>query len=166
MRQKKEQHIRELDHVLSLTGGAARAGMDDLFAVGPAEVVFPALEKFWKQIEEKCLLKLERSKTEVLTWSDKLPSCTPQGLTVAGCTVNDSFLPGFMCYGIPIGTHGYVKHQLSLKVQEIATEVSEIVKVSEGEGQAIWTIARSSTAMKLDYHLSLCYPSDMAEAEK
>ena len=34
----------------------------------------------------------------------------------------------------------------------------------QGEGQAIWTVLRSSTLMKLDYHLSLCYPSDMAEA--
>ena len=36
----------------------------------------------------------------------------------------------------------------------------------EGEGQAIWTVARSSTLMKLDYHISLCYPSDMVEAAK
>ena len=71
-----------------------------------------------------------------------------------------------MCYGIPIGSPEYVKYQLSLKVQEVANEVDEIVKVLEGEGQAIWTIARSSTAMKLDYHLALCYPSDMAEAAK
>ena len=85
---------------------------------------------------------------------------------MAGCMVNDQFLPGYMCYGIPIGSPEYVKHQLSLKVQEVAKEVGEIVKVLEGEGQAIWTIARSSTAMKLDYHLALCYPSDMAEAAK
>ena len=158
--------IRELDRIISVTGGAARAGMDDLFVVGPATVVFPALEKFWQEIEDVCLLKLERSKTEVFNWSDKLPDFTPPGLTVAGSMVEGQFLPGFMCYGIPIGTSGYVKHHLSLKVQEVATEVQEIVKVLEGEGQAIWTIARSSTATKLDYHLSLCYPSDMAEAAR
>ena len=159
-------HIRVLDHSLSIVGGAARAGMDDLFAIGPPEVVFPALEKFWLDIEESCSLKLERSKTEVFTWSDKLPDNTPEGLTVAGSIVDQIFLPGFMCYGIPIGTKEYVRHQLSEKVQEVAKEVEEIVSVLDGEGQAIWTIARSSTAMKLDYHLSLCYPSDMAEAAK
>ena len=78
--------------------------------------------------------------------------------------VDGHFQPGFMCYGIPIGTPGYVKHQLSLKVQEVAREVQEIVKVLEGEGQAMWTIARSSTATKLDYQLSLRYPSDIREA--
>ena len=33
-------------------------------------------------------------------------------------------------------------------------------------GQSIWTIARASTAMKLDYHLALCYPTDMEEASR
>ena len=45
-------------------------------------------------------------------------------------------------------------------------EVEQTVKVLEGEGHAIWTIARSSTAMKLDYHLSLCYPTDMEVAAR
>ena len=53
-----------------------------------------------------------------------------------------------------------------MKVQEVAKEVEKIVSVMEGEGQAIWTILRSSTAMKLDYHLSLCYPSDMLLAAR
>ena len=48
----------------------------------------------------------------------------------------------------------------------MATEVSAIIKVLKGEGQAIWTISRSSTAMKLYYCLSLCYPYDMNEAKK
>ena len=69
---------------------------------------------------------------------------TPAGLKVAGCEVNGKFLP----YGIPVG----IQHQLSLKVQKVALEVVQIVKVLEREGQGIWTIARSSTAMKLDFH--------------
>ena len=71
-----------------------------------------------------------------------------------------------MCYGIPVGSPQYVRHELSVKVHEVAKEVEKIVSVMEGEGQAIWTILRSSTAMKLDYHLSLCYPSDMLQAAK
>ena len=60
----------------------------------------------------------------------------------------------------------HVRHELSVKVQEVGKEVAKIVSVMEGEGQSIWTILRSSTAMKLDYHLSLCYPSDMELAAK
>ena len=100
--------LRELDREIAVAGGAAKAGMDDLFVAGPAEAVFPALERFWQEVEETCLLKLERSKTEVFTWSEQLPESTPAGLTVAGNRVNGQFLPGFMCYGIPIGVPGYV----------------------------------------------------------
>ena len=71
-----------------------------------------------------------------------------------------------MCYGSPVGTKEYVQHQLFNKVKEIASEIEQIVKVMDGEGQAMWTIARSSSAMKLDYHLSLCYPSDVEIAAK
>ena len=52
----------------------------------------------------------------------------------------------------------YVKYQLSLKVQEVAREIDQIVRVLEGKGQAIWTIARS--------RYETCYPSDMREAAR
>ena len=159
-----QPQIRRLDAELSAVGGAAKAGMDDLFAIGPPEVVFPALERFCQDIKDKCLLQLERSKTEVFTWAGVLPAATPEGYKNAGINVGDQFMPGFLCYGIPVGSDGYVRHQLSVKVQEIGREMEMSVKVLENEGHALWTIARSSTAMKLDYHLSLCYPTDMEVA--
>ena len=64
---------------------------------------------------------------------------TPAGLKVADCEVNGKFLPLW-------------NTQLSLKVQKVALEVVQIVKVLEREGQGIWNIGRSSTAMKLDFH--------------
>ena len=161
-----QPQIRRLDAELSAVGGAAKAGMDDLFAIGPPEVVFPALERFCQDIKDKCLLQLERSKTEVFTWDGILPAATPEGFKKAGITVGDQFLPGFLCYGIPVGSPGYVRHQLSLKVQDIGREVEMSLKVLENEGHAVWTIARSSTATKLDYHLSLVYPTDMEAAAK
>jgi hypothetical protein len=66
--------------------------------------------------------------------------------------VDGWFLPGSLCFGIPVENPGYVLQELSVKVQEV---VKQIVIVIEGEGQAFWTIARSITAKKLDYHLSL-----------
>ena len=93
-----------------------------------------------------------------------MPPNTPADLPRAGTVVDGEFLPGFMMYGIPIGDRRYVKHQLALKVQGVGKEVEQVLKVLQGEGQAIWTVARSSTLMKLDYHLALCYPTDMVEA--
>ena len=158
--------LRELDRIVSVVGGAARAGCDDLCVAGPPEVVFPAVEQFWADIEATCCLHLERSKTEVFTWSGVLPPNTPEGLARAGSMIDQEFLPGFIIYGIPVGDRRYVKHHLALKVQAVAREVGQVLKVLQGEGQAIWTVARASTLMKLDYHLALCYPSDIVEAAK
>ena len=80
--------------------------------------------------------------------------------------VDGEFLPGFVLYGVLVGDSRYVKHQLNLKVQEVGGDVEQVLKVLQGEGHAIWTVARSSTIMKLDYHLALCYPTDMAEAAR
>ena len=49
---------------------------------------------------------------------------------------------------------------------KVTREVEQVLETLEGEGQSIWTVARASTLMKLDYHISLCYPSDMEEAAK
>ena len=158
--------VRELDSTLARVGGAAKAGMDDLYAVRPAEIVFPAVEKFWREVEIACLLTLQRDKTEIFSWTGQLPPGSPEGLRIAGTEVEGRFEPGYICYGIPVGTRPYVRHHLRLKVEQVAREVEEVCRVLEGEGQAIWSIARMSTAQKLDYHATLCYPEDMAEAAK
>ena len=83
----------------------------------------------------------------------------------AGVQVGEQWLSGFVCYGIPVGTSEYVKHQLCDKVQEVRSEVDRVKDVlGEGDGQAIWSILKCSIAQKLDWHLSLCYPSDISEA--
>ena len=158
--------IRELDRQIAAVGGAVKAGMDDLFIVGPPDVLFPAMLQFWEEVTVSCNLQLEPSKTQVFTWTGELPHNTPPGYPSAGTVVDGDFLPEFLCYGIPVGSPGYVRHHLSVKVQEVGREVKEIVRVLEGEGQSIWTIARASTAMKLDYHVSLCYPTDMEVAAR
>ena len=73
------------------------------------------------------------------------------------------FQPDFICYGIPVGSKSYVKHHLSLKVQEVTREVGEVL-TTLGRPSGRWP--GSSPLMKLDYHISLCYPSDMAEAAR
>ena len=114
-------------------------------------MVFRAFHAFWRDIEETCCLKLERSKTEVFSATGVLPPGTPPGLARAGTVVDGVFLPGFVMYGIPIGDSRFVKHKLALKVQEVTREVEQVLTVLQGEGQAIWSVIRSSTIMKLDY---------------
>ena len=83
----------------------------------------------------------------------------------AGVQVGDQWLSGFVCYGIPVGTSEYVKHQLWEKVQDVKSEVDRVKEVlGEEDSQVIWSIIKCSLAQKLDWHLSLCYPSDISEA--
>ncbi len=90
-----------------------------------------------------------------------LPVGTPEGLVRAGTIVDGSWEPGIICYGVPIGTDPYVTHMLSCKLEEIEQQEEQIHKVLEDEKQALWSVLRSSLSHKLDYWLTLCYPSHM-----
>ena len=54
--------LRRLDDACKVGGGMARGGADDITAIGPAHVVFPAIEEFGREVEERCLLHWERTK--------------------------------------------------------------------------------------------------------
>ena len=56
------------------------------------------------------------------------------------------------------------QHMLDVKVEEIKAEINSAKKVLEGESQSLWTVLRCSLAQKFDWHLSLCYPSDIKDA--
>ena len=90
------QEVRDLDAALAEHGGLARFGNDDGYLVGPPEIVFPALEQFATRVRDKCLLQLQVTKTEVFTWQDNLPACTPQGMKRAGVQVGDQWHSGFV----------------------------------------------------------------------
>ena len=100
----------------------------------------------------------------VFSWSGELPPNTLAGLDCAGRFVDGEFQPGFICYGVPIGTDIFVRDVLREKVEEVARGADRSCEVLGQDSQALWTILRSSVAQQLDYHLSLCYPSDIRAA--
>ena len=120
---------RELNAILTTHGGFARFGNDDGYLVGPSDILFPALERFASKVREKCLLHLQVTKTEVFTWSGDLPPEAPQDMARAGVQVGEVWHPGFLCYGIPVGTRQYCQIMLMEKVQE--------VRGRGGQGQAV-----------------------------
>ena len=79
----------------------------------------------------------------------------------AGVETKGGFAPGFLCYGIPVGSPEYVSHMLEEKAQEVVSEVEEITEILGEDSQALWVVLHRSLAHKMDYHLSLCYPSDV-----
>ena len=83
----------------------------------------------------------------------------------AGVQIGNVWQPGFLCYGIPVGTRQSCQHLLLEKVQEVRAEVDRVKQVlGEEDSQAIWCILKCSLAQKLDWHLSLSYPSDIQVA--
>ena len=54
--------LRALDEELAPFGGAARAIMDDAYAIGPPEVVFPALERFAAALRTATALEVQQAK--------------------------------------------------------------------------------------------------------
>ena len=80
----------------------ARAGADDVFAVGLANVVLPAVQQFSESIKAKCNLELQWTKCKVYKREGDLPPNTPQRLTLAGEMVDGEFQRGFICFGIPL----------------------------------------------------------------
>ena len=79
--------------------------------------------------------------------------------------INGVWQPGYLCYGIPVGTKQYCQYMLIEKVREVGEEVDRVKQVlGEDDSQAIWCILKCSLAQKLDWHLSLSYPSDIRDA--
>ena len=74
----------------------ARAGWDDVYPVGPPEVLFPALELFWERLGEECGLERQLAKCSVYTGSEVRPATMPDFLPLAGTVVGGVFEPGFV----------------------------------------------------------------------
>ena len=110
--------VSQLDRDCREGGGLARAGADDVLALGPADVVLPAVRRFEEEVRTRCGLRLQWNKTQVFSWDGDLPPDAHPLLTLAGETVDGVFERGFMCYGIPIGTDNFVRAKLQEKAEE------------------------------------------------
>ena len=54
---------------------------------------------------------------EVFTWSGEPPTQAPRDMARAGIMVGNVWYPGFLCYGIPVGTREYCQNMLKEKVK-------------------------------------------------
>ena len=153
--------VRRLDGAVKAAGGLARFGMDDGYVVGPKEIVFREVQQFALEVREQCSLELEWSKTEVFSWDGVLPEGCPEGVTLAGEEVAGRFLPGFLLYGIPVGTPEYATTNLWKRAFKITADAKKTLQVLKGENQALWAALKWSISQRFDYFCQLSYPSDI-----
>ena len=137
----------------------ARAGADDVFAVGLPEVVLPAVERFSENIRVKCNLELQWTKCKVYKREGDLPLDTPHGLTLAGEMVDEEFLRGFICFGIPLGSGAYISHKLQEQAQQIIDDAEKAREVLRTDYQSLWTALRLSISTRFQYWMQLTPPS-------
>ena len=137
----------------------AKAGADDINAIGPPHIVFPAVEAFGREVRERCLLHWERTKTEVFTWQGDLPPGAPDGVSLAGENINGVFEHGFLMYGAPIGSDAYCHHQLMQVAEGIVSDGKKTAELLSGERQSLWSALRCSISQRFDYWMQMCYPS-------
>ena len=57
-----QPHLVKLNKAVSIGGGNAWGGQDDVFVICPSLVVFPAIDHFSEQTLQTCGLYLQRSK--------------------------------------------------------------------------------------------------------
>ena len=151
--------VETLDAECSTGGGVARAGADDVLAVGPAEIVLLAIQRFAAEVEQRCSLRLQWSNSKVYTREGGLPADTPAGLSLAGEQVGDQFLRGIMCYGVPVGSPEFVTHKLKEKAEEIIRDANKTREVLATDPQSLWTALRLSVQQRFQYLMQLTPPS-------
>ena len=156
--------LRRLDDRCKAAGGMARFGMDDGYAVGPKDIVMDAVQAFAEEVRRQCLLQLEWTKTEIFSWDEVLPAGCPAGITLAGEDVDGVFQPGFLCYGVPVGTPQYATSQLWRRARTIVRDARRTVDVLGGEKQALWAALKWSISQRFDYWCQLSYPTDLQPA--
>ena len=93
-----------------------------------------------------------------------MPPGAPLGMKRAGSEIAGQWEPGWVVYGIPIGSDRYVAHMLDSKVKEVAQSAARACEVLEGESQALWSVLRLSVQQQFGYWLSLVHPSQIARA--
>ena len=158
------KEVRKADQALQRCGGMVRCGWDDGYFLGPKEEVFQALNLFSSEVQRSSGLVLQVTKSEVYTSTGVMPSEAPAGFVKAGETVEEVFQPGFLCYGVPIGTDAYVLAMLDLKIGELEKEVEHMSGVLDSSRQSLWVMLRSSISQRLDYWLTLVYPTQIKRA--
>ena len=136
--------IKELHRSLSAVGGLAVFGNDDGYCIGPPDVVFREIQTFKARALQICNLHLQETKTKVYLQSGVRPAEAPVNMPRAGLLVGDQWLPGFLCYGVAIGSVEYVEHVLGEKVEELSQDVKQVMRLLKEDHHAAWIFLSTS----------------------
>ena len=116
-----------MDEELQGFGGAARFDMDDGYAIGPAEQVFPAILRFAARIHALGL-ELQLHKCQCYSPRTDVSShpSRPPAVVVGGVVLPDGSAEGILVSGVPLGDARFVGAHLSTTVEAAMSMINTI----------------------------------------
>ena len=63
--------------------------------------------------------------------------------------------PGFTCYGVAIGSKGYVNNFLQQKVDKFSADVSKVMDLLKDDRHAAWNVLSTLLSQQFDHSISL-----------
>ena len=143
--------LKQLTEDCRVGGGVARGGAVDVCVAAPPENAFPTVEKFAKEIMERCGLSLKWTKSQVYVKEVELPDYSTPGLKLAGEQVGDRFLHGLELFRVPIGSPEFIKHKVKLLKNKIVADAKRIREVLSTNRQALWSALSLSVQQRFQY---------------
>ena len=155
-----------LDAELRSYGGSARFDMDDGYAVGPAEQVFPAILRFAARAHALGLdLQLHKCKcfspaTDLHTHPSRPPNVVVGELPLPGGSAR-----GIVVSGVPLGEVRFVEAHLAGVVDDTMSKINQITTtLRDRHSQALWSLAYHCMQSKFHYWLQHCHPDAVQAA--
>ena len=163
-----QPELRALDEELRVVGGLARAILDDIYAVGPACVVFPAVERCVQRLLEATDSRSQPGK--FACWSPWYPLETCEARRRLGAQVGRRVAPvepqgaalegfGIVVGGIPLGDEVYVRQGLHADTLRIESYFSTIEEQLHADDHAAWAMQQFCLQPCFDFHLQHVPPS-------
>ena len=157
-----------LDGELSPHGGCARAAMDDVYAVGPAHVVFAAVARFARRLYYAAGGEVQFSKLSCYSPQLNLTQCPfrmAAGVPVGTFSARGASIGcGIMVVGVPIGDYPFVNAFLSTKVDEVVSYIDTTVDRFHSQlrsRHALWSAVYYCCKSRFDYWLRHCLPEEV-----
>ena len=157
-----QPELAALDAELRPFGGGAWAEMDDIFALGPAAAVFPAVKRFGEAVKASLNLEMQVSKLECFSPEYNLSHCPWR--EALGAPVGMVLVPeedggsrtyrGVMVAGCPMGEAGFVDAWLRAQVSSIVSYIDKtVLSLRAASPHALWAAIYYSCSAKFDFIL-------------
>jgi hypothetical protein len=155
--------LRALDEELACYGGMARGIMDDVYAIGPAHAVFPALQRFADRLRDATGVEMQQAKYACWSPDYDLVVCPYRQrmqVPIGQRALEDgSVVYGIVIGGVPVGQTLYVEDAMRQIADGIVSYIYTTITQLRDHPHAAWAALVYCCQSRLDYWLRHVPPS-------